>query len=1033
MKQLNFIIIFYSFIIEIYSDEKKLSNSLYPVTLTLVNENIIMITQDEIIFFDPTLTNILQNYTLNESTRVSNDIESYKTNIVQYDSEYDNYILAIVKDNLFLFDKEGTKLKEKDLSEILSKYKLYYLTPIKKLEQDLYFIISLTNQTSHEISLLYFKINILTGVYNSLSSKNYHPKSIKGDDCYLISENIECQMMNSNEKKNIFTCFYMTYSEFAISVTSFDYENELKEIYSNQTYANSEIGIVKAKSIGNKSTALISYIAFGTNGRGYICYFDINTNIISSPIQCTGTPGASFNAFNLNYFEQTEQFVLTNKDDQISFRIILIDKDYNIISNKEDKFNFELPKGNFKSFRDSIVYLKNKKCYAVISDSGGIKLFETKIGDELINKNTESEKEEENIKKECPEEAPYLIKESNQCSKNCSSYNFFKYYCKIDNKNPKFKDEMFKTIENDIMNNSLNDLLLNIDNYELFVNEDNTTFEITTSENEKKNYDNNNITSILLGECENVLRTQYHIDNNMSLIILKSGITLQNLLMPLIKYKVFNPKTKQSLNLSYCEKIFINISIPVSINEEELFKHDPFSDYYNDKCFAYSTENKTDIIVGDRRNEYINKNLFLCEEDCKYGSYNSNTKKVTCECKVKEEERLFENIQIDKTKLINNFKNISSFLNLDIMKCYNALFCKNGIIYNIGSYIFLFIILFYIISIFIFYKKEYNELYHEIKDIISKRKLKRKNDDGNKLTKNSIKMLKKNKTMKSNKNEHKESSSNNSINVSQKSIHSNIRIHSPSKFKNKKKICNAKIYKKKNIHKKKINDFNDYELNNLNYEEALIYDKRTYIEFYFSALKTNHSLIFTFFNNNDYNSKIIKICLFLFIFGLYLTVNTLFFSDSTMHKIYEDQGIFNLNYQIPKICLSTTISVFISFIIKLLSLTQKNILEIKRLKSLKIMINRFPKVLDHIKLKFILFYVLSLVFLIFFWYYLSCFCVVYKNTQTYLIENTLISFCTSLLYPFFLLLIPGTLRIPSLHKKEKKYLFEISKAALILI
>ena len=221
----------------------------------------------------------------------------------------------------------------------------------------------------------------------------------------------------------------------------------------------------------------------------------------------------------------------------------------------------------------------------------------------------------------------------------------------------------------------------------------------------------------------------------------------------------------------------------------------------------------------------------------------------------------------------------------------------------------------------------------------------------------------------------------------------------------------------------------------MKYEEALIYDKRTYIEFYFSSLKTNHSLIFTFFNNNDYNSKILKICLFLFIFGLYLTVNTLFFSDSTMHRIYEDHGIFNLNYQIPKICLSTTISVFISFIIKLLSLTQKNILEIKRLKTLKLMINRFPKVLMHIKMKFILFYVLSFIFLFFFWYYLSCFCFVYKNTQTYLIKNTLISFCSSLLYPFFLLLIPGTLRIPSLHKKKKnyKYMFEISKAILILI
>ena len=113
MKQLYFIIIVYSFIIEIYSEEIILSNSIYPVTLTLYNENIIMITQDEIIFFDPTLTNVLKNYTLNESARVSDDTETYKTNIAQYSNEYDNYILAIVKDNLFLFDKEGKNYKKR--------------------------------------------------------------------------------------------------------------------------------------------------------------------------------------------------------------------------------------------------------------------------------------------------------------------------------------------------------------------------------------------------------------------------------------------------------------------------------------------------------------------------------------------------------------------------------------------------------------------------------------------------------------------------------------------------------------------------------------------------------------------------------------------------------------------------------------------------------------------------------------------------------------------------------------------------------
>ena len=53
-------------------------------------------------------------------------------------------------------------------------------------------------------------------------------------------------------------------------------------------------------------------------------------------------------------------------------------------------------------------------------------------------------------------------------------------------------------------------------------------------------------------------------------------------------------------------------------------------------------------------------------------------------------------------------------------------------------------------------------------------------------------------------------------------------------------------------------------------------------------------LIFTFYT--DYNSKIIKIILFLFSFALSFTKNTLIFNDSTIHQIYEDQGKFNIIY-----------------------------------------------------------------------------------------------------------------------------------------
>ena len=66
--------------------------------------------------------------------------------------------------------------------------------------------------------------------------------------------------------------------------------------------------------------------------------------------------------------------------------------------------------------------------------------------------------------------------------------------------------------------------------------------------------------------------------------------------------------------------------------------------------------------------------------------------------------------------------------------------------------------------------------------------------------------------------------------------------------------------------------------------------------------------------------------------------------------------------------------------------------------------------------------------MIFFWYFISCFCVVYKNTQIILIKDTLISFGLSMIYPFGLNIFPGMLRIPALKatNKSKKYLYQLS-------
>ena len=63
----------------------------------------------------------------------------------------------------------------------------------------------------------------------------------------------------------------------------------------------------------------------------------------------------------------------------------------------------------------------------------------------------------------------------------------------------------------------------------------------------------------------------------------------------------------------------------------------------------------------------------------------------------------------------------------------------------------------------------------------------------------------------------------------------------------------------------------------------------------------------------------------------------------------------------------------------------------------------------------------------FFWYFITCFCAVYSNTQIILIKNTFLSYGLSMLYPFGIYLIPGIFRIYALRaeKRDKECLYKV--------
>ena len=642
-------------------------------------------------------------------------------------------------------------------------------------------------------------------------------------------------------------------------------------------------------------------------------------------------------------------------------------------------------------------------------------------------------------------------------TENIEEYKIFDYFYNICNKNINeslTNDDILKNIEEELVLGNLDNFLDNSifeKKEDLIVKGKDIIYTISTSEIQN-NSKNINASTIILGECEKKLKAHYNISENETLLILKVDVFEEEALIPTIEYKIFSLNNKTNLDLKFCEGTKIKTNIPVLIDEKEIVKHDPKSEYFNNICYTYTSEKGTDISINDRRKDFIKNNMSLCESNCDFEGYDIYYKKASCECEVKIKFTFISDIVINKEKLKEKFFNFKKYINFNVIKCWSLLFSKQGIITNYGNYIILAIILANLVLLLSFVLVGFNLILlkiirikniiqgnaknHQIIKACNKKfgKISRKN----KKKTNSIRKLKSGPPLK-NQNHIKNLKNSCTINILPtnsgikrdkssykkfKSIDNLIRIDTSS---NSKTFQINNFAKTKHIfnENKRLLILNDFEINSLVYLSALRIDKRTYCQYYLSLIKIKNILIFTFHTNNDYNSKIIKIFLFLFSFSLYLTVNSFFFNDSTIHRLYLDEGEFNFIYQLPNIIYSTLICNIVNTIVNNLSLTERNILKFK---MTKINIeNNLVKLVHLIKIKFILFFMISFSFLFFFWYYVSCFCAVYKNTQLHLIKDSFISFGMTLLYPFVFCLLPGIFRIPALRSKNRKCIYKISQ------
>jgi hypothetical protein len=204
----------------------------------------------------------------------------------------------------------------------------------------------------------------------------------------------------------------------------------------------------------------------------------------------------------------------------------------------------------------------------------------------------------------------------------------------------------------------------------------------------------------------------------------------------------------------------------------------------------------------------------------------------------------------------------------------------------------------------------------------------------------------------------------------------------------------------------------------MEYKEAIIYDKRSYLRMYWSFLVDSQIILGTFCTENYLNLFVVKLSFFICTFEISFFLNALFYTDEYISDAYHNDGVLDFISSLPKSIYSFIATLITTNLLRMLSSSknelQKVIKEKGNNKDYKRIINNKLKKL---RTKLIIYFILVFILGIFFSYYVTAFCSVYRNSQKYWFYGCLESLAMDSSLPIISCLILSLLRYISIKKK----------------
>ena len=165
-----------------------------------------------------------------------------------------------------------------------------------------------------------------------------------------------------------------------------------------------------------------------------------------------------------------------------------------------------------------------------------------------------------------------------------------------------------------------------------------------------------------------------------------------------------------------------------------------------------------------------------------------------------------------------------------------------------------------------------------------------------------------------------------------------------------KKNSNKGIFKKNDIKNKKMTNIEtlvdikydmtkkdiiklsntDEDLQDMDFEEAIIQDKRSYLRMYWSFLIDSQIILGTFYTENYLSLLVIKLSFLVFTFEISFFLNALFYTDDYISDAYHNNGILDFVSGLPKSIYSFIATLITTNLLRMLSNSKSELMKLIR-------------------------------------------------------------------------------------------------------